>query len=299
VEAHVSRTLRIGLLGLGEVGNVLAEDLREHTGSLVAWDPQFASATSTPSMSARRLSLIAAPDAAAAAAGADIIVSAVTAAQCIAAANSVSGHLKPGAWYLDLNSVSPGSRRQAADVITGGGGRFVEVAVMSPISPQRLASPMLSGGPHAADFRALAAQLGFESVQFFSDRVGDASAAKMCRSVVVKGLEALVLESLLTARTHGVESAVLESLQGLLGPGDWRASARYMIARTQLHGRRRAEEMREVARTVREAGHPSPMSEGSAAWQDWAAGRGTTATSPELEQVLDSLNEARSPRPRP
>jgi 3-hydroxyisobutyrate dehydrogenase-like beta-hydroxyacid dehydrogenase len=293
----VSTALRIGLLGLGEVGSVLAEDLRPRAAALAAWDPQFASATSAPSLSARRLSLVTANDAATAASGADLILSAVTAAQCVAAAESVCGHLKSGAWYLDLNSVSPGSRRQAANLITSAGGRFVEAAVMSPISPRRLASPMLSGGPHAADFRPLAAQLGLESVQFFSDRVGDASAAKMCRSVVVKGLEALVLESLLTARTHGVESVVLESLQGLLGKNDWRDFARYMIARTQLHGRRRAEEMREVARTVREAGHPSAMSEGCAAWQDWAADRGTMAPSLELEQILDSLNETRSMRP--
>ena len=76
----------------------------------------------------------------------------------------------------------------------------------------------------------------------------------MCRSVIVKGLEALLAESLLTARRHGVEEAVLASLPDLFPVGDWRKLARYMISRSLQHGRRRAEEMREAARTVAEAG---------------------------------------------
>src|SRR5205814_2940164 len=76
----------------------------------------------------------------------------------------------------------------------------------------------------------------------------------MCRSVIIKGMEALLAESLLTARRHGVEDAVLASLQDLFPVGDWRALARYMISRSLQHGRRRAEEMREAVKTVAEAG---------------------------------------------
>ena len=87
-----------------------------------------------------------------------------------------------------------------------------KAAVMSPIHPKRVASPMLFGGPHAAEFLPIARQLGFIGASVFSDQIGSASAAKMCRSVMVKGMEALLGESLLAARHYGVEDAVLESL---------------------------------------------------------------------------------------
>ena len=90
---------------------------------------------------------------------------------------------------------------------------------MSPISPRRAASPMLLGGAHAAAFLPLARELGFAGAKTFSGKLGAASAAKMCRSVIVKGLEALMLESLLTARQHGVDEAVLDSLQSLFPVG--------------------------------------------------------------------------------
>ena len=45
------------------------------------------------------------------------------------------------------------------------------------------------------------------------DKVGDASAIKMIRSVMIKGLEALTAECLLAARRAGVADAVLASLQ--------------------------------------------------------------------------------------
>ena len=161
---------------------------------------------STPTLAAARLEVLAAADAGSAVADADVVISAVTAAQIGEAARSVAKHLKRQAYYFDLNSTSPAAKQAAAAVIDSAGGRFVEAAIMSPIAPRGAASPMLLGGPHAAGFLPLATQLGFTGAQVFSEKLGAASAAKMCRSVVVKGLEALMLESLLTARNFGVEA---------------------------------------------------------------------------------------------
>jgi hypothetical protein len=61
-----------------------------------------------------------------------------------------------------------------------------------------------------------------------------------------------------------------------------------MISRALVHGRRRAEEMREAARTVAEAGLVPRMSEACAQWQEWAADH-STAASEGLEQMLDTL----------
>src|SRR5256885_9989776 len=111
---------------------------------------------------------------------------------------------------------------------------------------------MWLGGPHARVCLPLAHSLGFADAEVYSDAIGAASAAKMCRSVIIKGMEALLAESLLTARRHGVEDAVLASLQDLFPARDWRSLARYMISRSLQHGRRRAEEMREAGKNAAE-----------------------------------------------
>ncbi len=279
---------RICLLGFGEVGQTLAADLRAHVGSITAWDPKFAESASAPTLAAGRLGVIAAADARTAVAEADLTISAVTAAQIGEAAMSVAAHLKRDAYYFDLKSTSPAAKQAAAAWIDAAGGRFVEAAIMSPIAPARVASPMLLGGAHAATFLPLATQIGFTGARCFSEQLGAASAAKMCRSVVVKGLEALMLESLLTARKFGVEQAVLESLQSTSPADTWRTQGRYMISRALIHGRRRAEEMREAAHTVAEAGLAPRMSNACAEWQEWAADH-SAAANEALEQMLDTL----------
>ena len=279
---------RICLLGFGEVGQTLAADLRAHVGSITAWDLKFAESASAPTLAAGRLGVIAAADARTAVAEADLTISAVTAAQVGEAAMSVAAHQKRDAYYFDLNSTSPAAKQAAAAWIDAAGGRFVEAAIMSPIAPARVASPMLLGGAHAATFLPLATQIGFTGARCFSEQLGAASAAKMCRSVVVKGLEALMLESLLTARKFGVEQAVLESLQSTSPADTWRTQGRYMISRALIHGRRRAEEMREAAHTVAEAGLAPRMSNACAEWQEWAADH-SAAANEALEQMLDTL----------
>ena len=281
------------LLGFGEVGQALTHDIRVRVGELTAWDLKFADNHSAPSRAAAQLNVVLAPDARQAVANADLVVSAVTAAQIGEAASSVAPHLKPGAYYFDLNSTSPSAKTQAAEVIDSAGGRFVEAAIMSPIAPRRAASPILLGGPHAAEFLPLARELGFSAAEMFSGKLGAASAAKMCRSVVVKGLEALMIESLLSARHYGVDGAVLESLRTLFSGDNATATPRYMISRALTHGRRRAEEMREAARTVSEAGLPSRMSSACAEWQDWASHHPEAATNPDIVVMLDALLASR------
>jgi 3-hydroxyisobutyrate dehydrogenase-like beta-hydroxyacid dehydrogenase len=281
--------LSVCLLGFGEVGQALSQDLRSRVGRLSAWDLMFTDTASVPSRAATRHEVLVAGDALRAVADVDLVISAVTAAQIGEAARSVAASLKPGAYFFDLNSTSPAAKQHAAGIVDSAGGRFVEAAIMSPISPRGVASPMLLGGAHAAAFLPLARELGFTGAEMFSGKLGAASAAKMCRSVIVKGLEALMLESLLTARQYDVDDAVLDSLYSLFPSDDWRDTARYMISRALTHGRRRAEEMREAARTVSEAGLSSRMSNACADWEDWASRHHAAAAHKDIESMLDAL----------
>jgi len=287
----VSQAPRAALIGLGEVGQVLASDLHAAgCANLRAWDRLFAVEGSEPRRAAAALpSLRAAGSMAEAVDGSSLVICAVTAGECLAAAREAAAALSPHAFYLDLNSVSPGTRGQAADAIDAVGGRYVEAAVMSPIGPQRIASPIWLGGPHARAFLPLAHALGFSGAAVYSDQMGAASAAKMCRSVIVKGMEALLAESLMTARRHGVEDAVLASLNDLFPVGDWRKLARYMISRSLQHGQRRAEEMREAVRTVADAGFEPWMSRGCVERQAWASSHAQALSGPGLTELLDNL----------
>ena len=281
--------LATSLIGFGEVGQTLAADLRARGVSARAWDILFPDPHSIPSRALKLGTVTAAGSAAEALAGAEVVICAVTASDCLDAARTAAPLLADGAYFLDLNSVSPATKSAAAALIAGGRGRYVEAAVMSPIQPKGAKSPILLGGPYAAEFLALAQSLGFTATEVASDTIGRASATKMCRSVMIKGIEALLTESLLAARHYGVEATVLESLKALLPAADWRALSHYMIGRSLQHGRRRAAEMREVAITVREAGLEPWMSSATAERQDWAAAFGDARARDTLEGTLDAI----------
>jgi 3-hydroxyisobutyrate dehydrogenase-like beta-hydroxyacid dehydrogenase len=282
--------MRIALIGLGEVGRTLAGDLAGH--DLTAWDVKFADPDSEPSRNAQALGVTPAGSAMAAVAGAELVISAVTAANDLVAAEAVAPGIATGAFFLDLNSASPGQKQASAAAIDRAGGRYVEAAVMSPIHPKRIASPMLLGGPHAAAFTELASPLGFDRVEVFAAEVGKASATKMCRSVVIKGVEALLTESMLAARAYGVEDRVLATLSNLLPADDWEKLAGYMIGRALEHGERRAEEMREAARTVAETGIEPLMATATAARQDFSARFPEALSGGSVAGMIDAIRSA-------
>ena len=279
---------RVALIGFGEVGQTLGADLTRAGVSVSAYDILFARKDSAPSRATETTGVRKAVSAPAAVTDAELIISAVTAAFDLDAARSVTGAIPRGAFYMDVNSVSPGMKRACAQVIEAAGGCYVEAAVMTPIAPKRIASFMLLGGPHAAAFLERATPLGFKC-EVFSPKVGQASAVKMCRSVIIKGTEALLIESMLSARHYGVEKAVLDSLSDLLPVGDWDKLARYFITRSLEHGTRRAEEMREAAKTVAEADVEPLMADATAIREDWAAAFKDALKEENLSALLDAI----------
>ena len=244
----------IALIGYGEVGRILAEDLRARDLAVHAYDRKPHAEAGEPLREhALRHRVTLADSHPEAVAGAGLIISAVTASQTVAAAESCAPGLAAGSFFLDLNSASPGAKQRAAEFIAGVGGRYVEGAVMTSLPPYRIAVPLLLGGPEAAALEPVLNAIGFQA-RVASDKLGIASATKMCRSVMIKGLEAMVIESFTAARHYGVEDAVIASLHETFPGIDWEKQASYFFQRVIEHGRRRSEEVREVAQTVREAG---------------------------------------------
>ena len=276
------------MLGFGEVGSLLAVQLAERNPdlTLTAIDIAFTDSESPAAAyyaGQRRVSKTRCPPV-----DCTLVISAVTAEQSLAAATAMT-ELPAGCWFLDINSVAPATKRATAAVIEAIGGRYVEAALMSPIQPKGIHSPILLGGHWAQTFLPLTRQLGFENVTFCSAELGRAAATKMCRSVVIKGMEALLMESLLAAHHYGVETEVLASLSNLLPETDWTEKAHYMIFRSLAHGARRAEEMREVAKTVADADIEPLMSRACAERQQWAAAYKESQIAADLVTLLADI----------
>jgi 3-hydroxyisobutyrate dehydrogenase-like beta-hydroxyacid dehydrogenase len=261
----------VGLVGYGEVGRILAEDLRKQDIKVIAYDLKLGNAQAAALRDhASAHGVVLAASHADLTAKADFVVSAVTASQAVPVAQACAPAVKPGTFFLDFNSSSPGAKRRAAELIDGHRGRYVEGAVMTSIPPYRIKVPLLLGGAGARELAPLLVELGFDA-KVASEKLGVASAVKMCRSVMIKGMEAMVIESFTTARAYGVEDAVLASLTETFPSINWEKQGAYFFQRVIEHGRRRSEEVREVAETVREAGLTPWSAQGTAERQAWVA----------------------------
>jgi 3-hydroxyisobutyrate dehydrogenase-like beta-hydroxyacid dehydrogenase len=182
----------------------------------------------------------------------DMVISAVTAASSVDAARSVAPHLTENAYYLDINSVSPGRKQETAKLL-GERARYVDVAVIAAIHPARHRTPLLISGPYAEDISPLLRELDMQ-LAVVGPEIGSAAAIKMIRSVMIKGIEALTLECFLAASRAGVLEEVTASLKNNYPTLDWATIADYNLERMASHGERRAAEMEESAATLRELG---------------------------------------------
>ena len=270
--SEAKASLSATLIGFGEAGSILSADLvKAGAQSVATYDVKFDQPEGAGMMArARDAGVHPAPTPAEAAAGSEIIIAAVTASNSIAAARAAATYIKPNQYYLDINSVSPGKKREAAAIIDGAGGRFVDVAVMAPVPPYGIKVPMAVGGKWGRGVADRLTPFGFR-IEAFDREIGYVSAMKMCRSVMIKGIESLIVESMTAAVFYDVVDQVIPSLDEYFRGKDWRWQAEYMFGRVVEHGERRAAEMREAAKTVAETGMEPLMTAATAERQQWVA----------------------------
>jgi 3-hydroxyisobutyrate dehydrogenase-like beta-hydroxyacid dehydrogenase len=268
-------TEHIAFIGFGEAGQTIGRGLLAQGAQLCTYDILFDDPANEGRLkqAAEALGVSVVHDHVAAVAGASIVFLAVTAASSLAAASSCLPGLRKGQLFLDINSVSPQRKIETAALIAPTGAAYVDVAVMAPVAPYDHKVPCLIGGPGAEALLPRARALGMK-MEFVSPEVGQASAIKMFRSIMIKGLEALVLESMVAASEYRVEERVLASLKETFPSLDWEKLSGYMIERVVSHGKRRAAEMREVAETLKGIGLEPIMAGAIAARQQWLADLG-------------------------
>jgi 3-hydroxyisobutyrate dehydrogenase-like beta-hydroxyacid dehydrogenase len=269
-------TERIAFIGFGEAGQTIGRGLAAEKArpAIRAYDILFGQPAGAPlEAAARVLGVELARDHVDAVRGADLVFLAVTASSSLEATRSCLPGLGKGQLFLDVNSVSPKRKIETAALVAPAGAAYVDVAVMAPAAPYLHKVPCLIGGPGAAALAPRAAALGMK-MELVSSEVGQASAIKMFRSIVVKGLEALLVESMTASAEYGVEARVLASLKETWPGIDWEKLAGYMLERVVSHGKRRAAEMREVSETLQSIGMQPVMAAAAAVRQQWIADLG-------------------------
>jgi 3-hydroxyisobutyrate dehydrogenase-like beta-hydroxyacid dehydrogenase len=275
---------RIAFIGFGEAGQAIAAGLNDaDAAQMAAWDILF------PDVAGKKLRQAAdaagvrcAVSAENAVQGAQIVISAVTAASSLDAARSVQAHLRGQPFFLDINSVSPG-RKQDSGKALGAAAHYVDVAVLAPIYPARHQTPLLLAGPASAAVAPVLAGLGMRA-SIAGTEIGAAAAIKMVRSVMIKGIEALTLECFLAAARAGVIDAVATSMRNNYPELDWTKIVPYNLERMAVHGERRAAEMEEVADTLRELGVEPLMTNATVKRQ---REMGQIGQQPKVRSVLD------------
>lgn len=263
----------VGFLGFGEAGFHLARGLRgAGAPPLVAFDIKAPHGTEDDRIRTRAAEtgtrLVGSPGALTD--SARVILSVVTASSALEAATSLATDLTADHLYVDLNSVSPATKQEIAAAIDTGAGRFVEGAIMAPVSGADHRVPILLNGGWASELCSALSPYRMR-LEVMDGPTGAAAAVKMCRSIVIKGLEALLLECTLAAGEYGAADRVYDSLAETYPGMDWRKIANYMMGRVLEHGERRAREMEEVVHTLRAAGIEPLMAEATARRQDWEA----------------------------
>jgi 3-hydroxyisobutyrate dehydrogenase-like beta-hydroxyacid dehydrogenase len=256
---------QVALIGFGEAGETFARAgaWKRHSHG---WDllPERQTAMAGCGVEA-------AADPAEALANAEVVLSLVTADAALPAAQEYAPLLHEGTIWCDMNSVAPDTKRAAAAAVEAAGGRYVDIAVMAPVEPAALAVPLLLAGPHASPAQAMLYALGFTNTRIVGDEVGRASAIKMIRSVMVKGLEALSSECAAAADAGGVFDEVMASLDASEKAGGWAERVAYNRERMATHGLRRAAEMEESAKTLEALGVEPVMTRGTVQRQREAA----------------------------
>jgi 3-hydroxyisobutyrate dehydrogenase-like beta-hydroxyacid dehydrogenase len=245
-------TPRIALLGLGEAGSAIAPGLSAHT-RVTGFDPAWTE---------RPVDFTVAKTPTEAVAGAHVIIALTAAVDAPGALRSVLGHTADGAIYLDLSTGSPDLKRELAETATAHGLVFAEGVLMAPVLRLLVRTPVLAAGPGADQVAELLSACGMD-ITSLGGKVGEAAARKLLRSIVVKGLTALMVESLRLAQTQDMGEWCYDHLVDTLTELDG-DMIRKLLDGTALHSVRRVAEMEAAVQMAEGAGEPATMAQATA-----------------------------------
>jgi 3-hydroxyisobutyrate dehydrogenase-like beta-hydroxyacid dehydrogenase len=240
----------ITMVGLGEAGRLIGEGLARAGARVQGHDP-FVSLSDTP--------IVQSPVLDDALAGAEVVISLVGPSAAEEAAAKILPLVPASAVYADLNTLSPGEKRAIGRLAADSGVPFADVAVMAPVPRAGSRTPLLAAGSGAGAFAEALSPLG-TPVRTVSTEAGDAAARKLLRSVFMKGLAALIIESLDAASAAGAADEIRDQIAAELGENG-RDLVDRLVEGTRRHAGRRVHEMEAVTAYLNELDVEHPVTE--------------------------------------
>ncbi len=255
----------VGFLGFGEVAAHFSAALREAGAEVLAFDVLLDRPGGREKLAARARgaapAFVPLPEMLA---RAGFVLSTVTTDVALQAARSCAPHLRPGQLFVDLNAASPAMKREIAAVVRGAGADFVEGAILSAVGVAGAKSKVLVCGERAAEAAARLAALGLD-LRDYGIEIGRASSFKMLRSVFSKGVEALLVESLLAARRAGVEEDLWREIVATIDAAPFEEVGGNWLRTHATAHERRWREMVDVHAALGELDLDAPMTEATVA----------------------------------
>ena len=247
--------MNIAVIGLGEAGHAFASGLSARGATVVAYDPATAPAPAGVRRAASTEEAVA---------DADVVLSAVGANSAEAVAARALPHMVQGCLYADLNTSSPEQKRRVASKASELGVLFADVAIMAPVARAGVETPCLVSGTGAAHFATLQAVFGIP-LENVGEEAGAAARLKLLRSVFMKGLAALVFESLSAAEASGSEGWMRAQIVGELGESG-EALVTRLLEGTRIHAVRREHEMLDARDYLETLDSPTWITDATVNW---------------------------------
>ncbi|MBD8595302.1 NAD(P)-dependent oxidoreductase [Pseudomonas sp. CFBP 8758] len=194
--------------------------------------------------------------------GARFVACLTSASSALAVAERVLPLLVAGQTYVDMNSAAPTVKQVIAALPRAPGVAFCDAAVMGTVPGNNHRVPMLLAGDGARAFADAFNPYGMR-LTVLDAEAGAASAIKMLKSVVMKGLPQLLLEAFQAGEKFGVLDTLVDSLGESLNGKTVEQLANTFTARTLIHAKRRSAEMDDVVTTLEDAGVDATMSRAS------------------------------------
>lgn len=251
--------MKIGLIGVGEVGSAYAHALAREDIALCD-----RAAGGRPADTAAALGLALHPTPGPWLASCEVVIAAVAGSDSPGAALSALPHMAEGAVYLDVGTASPDDLRASAAAFSGARQEFVDGAIMGAIAISGAACPVTLAGPKAEAVVPVFETLGAQATVLPESAAGDASSLKLLRSVIIKGLECVAIESLTAAEHLGVRDRLMEVMTDVdtAGFGPFIEA----LVRTHIpHAERRGHEMEDAAAQLKVLGFDALVTAGTPA----------------------------------
>ncbi|MCR2824327.1 NAD(P)-dependent oxidoreductase [Microbacterium sp. zg.Y909] len=258
--------MRVAVIGLGEAGSIYASDLPTRGASVVGTDVR---GSLSPAGVDRAV------DVPRAVRGADLVLSLVGASSAASVLAEALPAMDASSVYADMNTSGPADKRLLASAAAERGIPFVDVAILAPVPRARIDTPLLLSGPGIGRLRPLLARLHIPATEV-GPEPGAAARLKLLRSVFMKGLAAVVVESVTAAEIFGAQDWLMDQIASELGAPDLQP-VHHLIDGTRTHAVRREAEMVQAREFLDSLDAPHPMTDATIEWLRAIAGRGDAA----------------------